>query len=337
MDIEISSRNVNTLDYEIAENLERVSGFLRALVMGEKWLLYLKPQGRAENFYIKKDDQFELLLYKKYFSYKDGEPVMRENRTFLGQITLYLNDCDKIKDELARISYSTKGLVSLFRTYNKCRPGALSYEEKEESITTETAVFTGISSTRLNFIGSYFVNAGGLRYLRDIDFGTSYDPMIGVSLEIFMPRRRKTLSLQNELTFTTFDISFSEPRPTLDQVTYRFKYSYLKLNTAIRVNLPLKKLPLFLNGGISNGFAIGNTNELLIEDTATTSEDLIGKIREYEQGIFAGAGIKVRNWFMEIRHESGNGFGITSASSTDFDANLRVRSKRNFLIVGYRF
>ena len=124
VDIEISSRNVNTLDYEIAENLERVNGFLRALVMGEKWLLYLKPQAKAENFYIKKDDQFELLLYKKYFSYKDGEPVMRENRTFLGQLTLYLNDCDKIEGELSRVNYSTKSLVSLFRAYNKCRPGA---------------------------------------------------------------------------------------------------------------------------------------------------------------------------------------------------------------------
>ncbi|MEM7514628.1 MAG: hypothetical protein AAF388_27110, partial [Bacteroidota bacterium] len=171
VDIEISSRNVNTLDYDIAENLERVSGFLRALVMGEKWLLYLKPQGKSENFYIKKDDQFELLLYKKYFSYKDGEPVMRENRTFLGQLTLYLNDCDRIEAELAKVGYSTKSLVSLFRAYDKCRPGTLSYEEKEEKIATETAVFTGITSTRLNFIGSYFVNAGGLRYLRDIDFG----------------------------------------------------------------------------------------------------------------------------------------------------------------------
>ncbi|MEM7514701.1 MAG: hypothetical protein AAF388_27475, partial [Bacteroidota bacterium] len=73
------------------------------------------------------------------------------------------------------------------------------------------------------------------------------------------------------------------------------------------------------------------------EDVATTSGNLIEKIREYEQGIFAGVGIKVRNWFMEVRHESGNGFGITSASSTDFDANLRVRSRRNFLMVGYRF
>ena len=69
---------------------------LRAFEAEEKSLFYYKNSFGRQNFYIKQDTGFNLLIYKSYLKQLDGKSVKTENRTYcegLFSVTLDGNRC----------------------------------------------------------------------------------------------------------------------------------------------------------------------------------------------------------------------------------------------------
>jgi hypothetical protein len=119
------------------------------------------------------------------------------------------------------------------------------------------------------------------------------------------------------------------------KTTTEIGYSYLKINNLIRFKYPVGHLSIFLNGGISNGFALSETNykkdvskyysstEKVVEGTA------IPETRKYEQGLILGTGVKYNKLSFEVRYEKGNGM-------SDY-LDLSAKTKRFYFLAGFRF
>jgi molybdate-binding protein len=91
---------------------------------------------------------------------------------------------------------------------------------------------------------------------------------------------------------------------------------------------------LYLNAGVSNGFAINETNKLtevfqFNERWVITEERALEDVRKYEQGLLFGLGVKYNRYSLEFRTESGTGI--------DLNRNLGSGTRRYFLLLGYRF
>lgn len=116
--------------------------------------------------------------------------------------------------------------------------------------------------------------------------------------------------------------------------TTEIGYSYLNIVNLFRFKYPIGRLSLFINGGISNGFSINETNYKRIESKFFALDSVVEGLalddtRKCEQSLVLGTGVKYGRFSLEIRYENGNGMSkyTTLSSST---------SRYNFLL-GYRF
>jgi hypothetical protein len=102
----------------------------------------------------------------------------------------------------------------------------------------------------------------------------------------------------------------------------------------LRYKFPAGKLFLFVNAGVTNGLAIGGTNEMTKEIKfydmeRTEGGKALNKLRYYELGFVCGLGIRYKKFSLEPRFEIGNGFSA--------EDNLTVITNRYYFLLGYRF
>lgn len=116
IETEISPTNNQNLELSAELNLKIDTAFLQAIVIGEKSLYFYFNKCGNTQFYIKKDSSFELLAYKKYIKKMDVENTalatktikVFETKKYLGQLTVYLNDCPKIKAKIESVKYGKR-------------------------------------------------------------------------------------------------------------------------------------------------------------------------------------------------------------------------------------
>jgi hypothetical protein len=111
-------------------------------------------------------------------------------------------------------------------------------------------------------------------------------------------------------------------------------YSYLKLNTMFRFKYPVGKVFVFVNAGMSNGYALKETNQILEEKKYYSSEttresEALYVTRLYEQGLIGGLGAKYDKYSFEFRYERGNGMSAM--------INLNSITTRYLFLIGYKF
>lgn len=58
-----------------------------------------------KNFYVLHEGEFKLLGQKKYITFKDGKRGAAENKQYVGQLTLFFQDCPKIYDKVQLASF----------------------------------------------------------------------------------------------------------------------------------------------------------------------------------------------------------------------------------------
>jgi hypothetical protein len=106
------------------------------------------------------------------------------------------------------------------------------------------------------------------------------------------------------------------------------------LNNSLRFKYPIGKAYIYLNAGISNGFAITETNDIKKEkkfwDIETIEKDkAITDTRKYEQGLIFGLGSKFKKYSIEMRFERGNGMSKQTS--------LKSSTLRYYFFLAYRF
>lgn len=307
--------------------------FLQALFRGDKSLFYFKNQDGVESFYITGNQGFELLLYKRYLRNHEGGQAITENKTFTGQLALYLDDCHTIQSKLQKSEYDKNSLTRLFKYYYGCSDAKIEFEKVRETVKTEIGVIAGASLTTLNFSGDYHT------YLVKAPFKSSLNFTAGMYFNFVLPRNQGKWAIYNELMYLgygikgTYEKFINENNYTVTHTEMNF--SYLKINNLVRYQHPFRQFRIFVNAGISNGFQFRNSS---VKETKTKfyamekneSGPALGDFRKYEFGpvIGAGAGYGSRYTF-EIRYETGSGISPF--------INLGSNTRKIFFLLGYKF
>lgn len=329
---EISSKNSSQLDEDPTLKIRKDTTFLQTLFRGTKSLYYYRNPISGDNFYINLDTHFELLIYKKYLRRIKGSKIITENNKYIGQLILYLEDCPSIQSKIQHSSYNKNSLVKIFENYYKASNSQIEFHRQKEKVKTDIGVIVGLSQTTLKF------NTTKLDYLSNTDFNPSTDFSAGLYFDIILPRDQGKWSIYNEVLFTSYEISGEyldyEHENKYTITSTEMAYSYLNLNNLVRFKYPIKGSFIFINGGISNGFAIYEQNLRKIEskfyvNNRYSEEKAIDTTKKYEFGVIIGTGLKYKKFGIEIRYEMGNGI------SNDPDVDTLTKSFSVYL--GYRF
>lgn len=332
VETEISPDNTSNLQFDNELIIKIDTTYLQAVVKGMKSLYFYVNKNGQEQFYIKQNSSFELLIHKKYLKLQEGQGIIAENKKFIGQLTLYLNDCLSISAELKKTEYRKKSLEHLLLYYYNCSNSEITFRKNTEKLSAQIGALAGLSLTSLKFSSSdfaYLVNAG---YQQSANFSC------GIFLDLVLPRNQKKLSIYNELIFSSYKVNgrYDEFENENKYKIYHttIGYSYLKVNNLIRFQYPVGSLFLFANTGFSNGIAIGETNYCKkvakFYDSETVEEfDAIADARKWEIGFLLGTGAKFKRYSAEIRYELGNGMSTFT--------NLKSSTNRFYVFFGYRF
>lgn len=332
VEVDDSPYKVAELDYDPSLRLRKDTVFLQVLYLGSKNLFYYHDWKGKKHFFINYAPEYELLVYKQYMKTIDHHSNIMDNKKYAGQLVLYLNECDDIRKSIASGKYNLKSLSGIFDEYYRCTNEDYEYKKEKDKVKVKFGVIAGASYSSLIFKSEFF------DYLVKTDFRGSVNPSVGISLNIVFSRNRGKWSINNELIFSTYkfketysDIE-SEERYTIENM--EIGYSYLKLNNMVRYKLLIADWIPYLNVGISNGYAINETNYKLREyraySTLETSEGkALDQTRKYEQGLIFGLGGKYKHFSIEFRFELANGM-------SDYEA-LNSSLRRFYSFLGYTF
>ncbi len=202
-----------------------VTTFLQTLFEGRK-SLYRYFNYSKEYFYIRQGTTFDLLLYKKYLTEQGDNSILNENKTFVGQLRIYLNDCPGIEDKIDKTGYDESDLNKLFRFYYESTDSGSSFTREVEKRRAETGLLAGCSVSSLIFMST--------TYFTQTDFSHSVNFSAGLFFDLIIPRNHGKWSILNELILTSYDVSGtykSGPENYYTQISSELGFIYLKINT----------------------------------------------------------------------------------------------------------
>jgi len=120
-----------TSDKEI--HLSTRTVFLEAIIIGSKSLYRYQSEHLNEQFYIKNNDAWELLIFKRYLQTKKyGKSIITSNTHYINQLALYLQDYRDIQVKLISTGYVKNDLKNLFITYYEAIKKKASFIQKDE-------------------------------------------------------------------------------------------------------------------------------------------------------------------------------------------------------------
>jgi hypothetical protein len=335
IEVETSPIMTRALQDDAKLNIEIDTTFLQTMVRGSKSLyLYVEKNGK-EQFYIKQGLSYELLVYKKYLRAQGMNDLILENKKYIGQLSIYLQDCQKIQKKLQYAEYNKKSLEEQFNSYYDCTQSEMQFQDKVKIkyVKTEKGIISGCSITSLNVSGT-----DTFKPLVNADYNSSINFTMGLFLDVTTARNNPKFSLYNELVYYSYKINgyyndfTNDEYYTINRIT--LGNSYLKINNMLRFKYPIGNLFVYINAGVFNGYPISGTN-VRKEDIKYYSTEretkvpAVDEIRKFENGYILGLGSKYKKFSFETRYEIGNNFARNTY--------LTMSASRFYILLGYSF
>ena len=285
--------------------------FLRVYAKGAVSLYYYKDENLKNHFYVDKNGSEPEELIRRRSLTEQGQLATVEK--YKGQLAFLLSDCPKSAKAAERTPFQLSKLQKLVLDYNACGSGVAdpsgNYAKQIEKVKWVLGVVGGFTSTKVKF-------SGFPPSINDLRFEPARSLVVGPSLEIVLPRRRRQYSFYNELIYKPYQTIAPNPRLSLPS-RFSLDVAYVKIMTTFRWRYASGRVRPFANVGIGNSFAI------------RAKTNVIQETRSYEQSLVGGAGVTFRRLGAELRYEAGNG---TSPYST-----LKSPTRSVYLLVGYQF
>jgi len=250
-------------------------------------------------------------------------------------MNIYFSDCPDMRGKIGNATYTKNSLLRLFQEYASCTSSETSFQKKGEGVRIEIGPVAGVSLTKLKFNSADET----FDYLEKTDYKISAAFTGGIFFDLVFPRNQGRFSINNELLFSMFKTDgiyeYTDFNETEKKLTTEFDYKYLKIINMLRYKIPVGNNYIFLNGGISNSLRLSEYQYVKKEFTTSYSgttvfeDEPLPNTSKVEQGMLAGAGIRVKKLTFEARMEIGEGmisFPRISSSAT-----------RYYFILGYRF
>ncbi|NVO19872.1 MAG: PorT family protein [Bacteroidetes bacterium] len=308
-------------DYSPAPETRKETVFLKTLVDGAKSLYVLQTSIGVLNFYIRQDNVFTFLVYKKYLAESGLQSIPAENRKFEAQLSEYLNNDPGIQQEMQSLSYSIGSLENLFRIYYQDKESELRFQNQNKKTWFKYGLMAGISSTTLDFKKNSS-NAGfAYNDLVNSNYSISSDFTGGVFFNLLLPGKLNHLSICNELLYSGYEIrgSYISGQNNKDTTLTKLAFSYLKINNLLRYSIPMDFLQFYCNLGVSNGLGFNRKNSKVYRMTTgdINSTKALENLRNWELGGIAGLGVQIRKLSFEARYEYANGMSGVSELRSD--------------------
>jgi hypothetical protein len=329
---ESSSNSTNDLDYNPQLITTTDTVFLMVLFEGKKGLYYLKNAQGIENYYIKNNDDFELLVYKAYFKDIDLDKVKVENKKFVGQLLLYLNDWEQASEIVHKALYTQKSLASIFQKYYEAKAAQPQFVFKPEKTANHYGLMAGMAISNLEFSSVDYPSLEKTKF----DPHTSF--AIGAYIDFPLPRNLARWSIKTDLLITSYKFN-GEYLDMVNENNYTktdtyIKFSYLKIMPMLRYKHKVSDLHLFANMGPSIGLATTysayrNVETKFYEYSDYKSLQLFNPPKKMEFSVGLGAGVIFRQFLFEARLEKGNGISNYMGTSS--------RTTRYYFLLGYQF
>lgn len=300
--------------------------FLLDLISGEKNLYYLMDINGKSHFFITNNSDVELLLFKRFFKRADdGNLTVAQNKKFVGQLNIYLQDCSKIQSQLAELKYEKNDLVKLFQYYYACTGEKMASENKTVRKPNEFGIIAGVSFSKLTFFN-------GMDYFSEAEYPVSANISAGVFYNIVLPRNFGRLSICNQLLYYAYKTESVYD----DAVTTSIGMNYIMMNNMVRNKFPIQKVDFFLEGGTTIGFGFNETNHQKFEETDhyRASE---GKAFEDMSKLFLGVNLGLGFQYKKYSIENRYMFGFKKTDFVDGGGSVGSRTNGIFLMLGYHF
>jgi len=328
---------ISELSYSPEYNFVADTVFLEGLMVGEKSLFYYRDKDGLDHFYIQKDGDYILLLFKKYLKDSPAQNINRAvvtDNAYISQLINYLDQCPDFHARITKTNYTLNSMADLFKGYYDCRSLDAVHKIQKEKIKVKFGLLAGVSNTKLSF--SSDVNSS-FDYLVKANYPSSYSFTGGISLDLILPRNKGKWSINNDLLYSSYTVSgnweeYRSPESYTKSET-SFAFSYIKLMSMLRYRFNIDKVPLYVNAGMSNG--LGNekknyrrTENKVYSDPTISESKALTSVRTYEQGLVLGLGTAIDKFSGELRYETGNGISRLIA--------LKSSVNRFSLLLGYR-
>lgn len=326
LDIENSVQNLDRLSEDPNPVLVRKTVFLQKILTGEISLLKYTDSTDRSHYFIKKNNRYEELIYKKYYA---KSRQIAYNESFKNQLAKIFEDCTSIATgEVERINYREQELTAMISRYNSCKsPNAVSIVRNTQNAPINFGVVGGVSYSSLN-----------LSYLNNINFKASTDFTAGISMLATLPRTAEKAGIYIDLLYRHFKFNedylttISSNQYTTDH--FNFEGSYVKLNLLFRYTFAQSKAKPFINIGVSNAIALSDVDRstrtnVFYTTNETVPQKLFDKVRKHEQGLVMGIGTTFNKIGIELRGETANGFSSVSTVKTAINTG--------YLLVHYQF
>jgi len=325
VELEMSLREINFLSYDSDLILSKRKVFLRTLVNGEKSLFMHKDPLGQENFFIKIENDYQLLIYKKYLKIIDQKEVITENNKYIGQLLVYLDNCPSVQAQGNKISYNSISLTKTFKKYynnDKNTPPSYIYNREKDIYVFGVLLGGSISHISFQYPSGHLMRS---------DFPKSKDLSFGAFLEITFNKTQGKISFNNEISYTQFETRNSyEDRTVIEQVEIATKH--INLNNMLRYKQAIGAFNVFGNLGITNAFLIDHTNILIVENKFNGKikyTKALDSMRNWEIGYQIGLGLLWKSFSIEYRYQNSN--WMTAV------VDLAQKSNRHLFYLGFRF
>jgi hypothetical protein len=331
--IETSRINKNYLEYGAAFKFRTDTVFLQARFRGAKSLYLYIDNDRRDYFYVLEDTSFTLLEYKRYLEKTDdnSQIFLHENNKYIGQLTMYLQQCPSLKPKIDVTGYYTGSIEKLFREYSKCTGEKYVFTRKNGERRTEFGLFAGTSLTWTSLNGNLD------KYLESVDMGLSTNFSFGMLFDFFKFAKAQKWSWSNEFLVTSFKYEGTlyeytdENNSTTSTTT--LNGGYLKWHTLARYKIPVGKFTFYAEAGPSIGVGGLGTNEINMAinfygQPRHKEQVAIEDIKKFEFGLTGGGGVRLKRFTLTSRYEFGTGF-------VD-NADLSSSSNRIYIFLGIR-
>ncbi len=331
--VELSPNEIARLTDSAGFILQTDTVFLLRIYKGTKSLWSFHNPDIKVNYYISTDGDYQLLEYKRYNARSDRDyRIVKENKKFIGQLTLSLSDCKDISGKINKVSYAARSLIKLLKAYDQCVGLSSEYEiEDQPGLRLKLGLLAGISVSTIRFNS----NSPAHKSLVETDFASSLKPTGGLALDMILPRNRQKWIFRNELVYSSvsFKDTWTQEKPeanTKEEIYNHMEFSWLKLNSMLRFAYPVSSLRIFVNVGLSNAFVVDEINEkkrdwYVYEQHTVTEGKAITYTRSYEQSWLIGAGLKTEHFGFEMRYSKSNGISdVTALGSSISRMNFYV-------------
>src|SRR5687768_10970934 len=307
--------------------------FMQVLVKGTAVLFYIKDATSAPHYFLQKNNEplTELIyLQATMENPKSGTRYPYKSKNYVGILKNAFQDCPTLPPRIDKTEFRPTELQNLVHAYNLCvspTQSIIANMKPKAKITWGALAGFNTSKLQINVEGGFMSNT---HYLHGSNY-TASSPTAGIFLDISIPHSNEKLSVNNALyytsrnyeshyTFTNSELEYSSP-----DIDYNYHVIYdftiLRLETALRYNLPAMKFAPYAQFGFSNNLMLSGNEEITLTrvhldkepDVREITDYLTPVFRKHQLGGIAGLGVKHAlsdklQLFLQANYEFNTGF-----------------------------